>query len=233
MSENGSGPPRATLLVIAKEPVAGRAKTRLTPPCTPEQAARLATASLADTLDAVAAVPDVRRILVLDGTPGRWCPPGFDLEAQVDGGLDVRLEAAFAGRGGPALLIGMDTPQVTPGLLEHALAQLSGAGPSRPAAVLGLAVDGGWWAVGFARTAPAGAFAGVPMSTSATGVAQRDRLVALGLDVVDLPVLRDVDHVADLAPVAAAMGGGRFPAAVRDLATVVPGASVPRAGADG
>ena len=46
-----------TLAVIAKAPVAGRVKTRLTPPCTPEQAAALAEAALRDTLDAVRATP--------------------------------------------------------------------------------------------------------------------------------------------------------------------------------
>ncbi|MFF3362465.1 hypothetical protein [Streptomyces misionensis] len=54
-----------TLPVIAKEPRAGRVKTRLTPPFTPAEAA------LVDTLCAVAAAPASRRILVLDGTPAR------------------------------------------------------------------------------------------------------------------------------------------------------------------
>ena len=46
-----------TLLVIAKEPVPGRVKTRLTPPFTPEEAAALAEAALADTLDVGGARP--------------------------------------------------------------------------------------------------------------------------------------------------------------------------------
>ncbi|GAB2471058.1 hypothetical protein GCM10027162_78090 [Streptomyces incanus] len=68
-----------TLLVIAKEPRPGRVKTRLTPPFTPGQAAELAEAALADTLHAVAATPAARRVLVLDGAPGPWLPPGFDV----------------------------------------------------------------------------------------------------------------------------------------------------------
>jgi len=112
----GSGP-GTTLLVIAKEPVAGRVKTRLVPPCTPEQAAALAEAALADTLHAVLAVPARRRVLVLDGEPGPWLPPGFDVMPQCGGGLDERLAGAFAAISGPALLVGMDTPQLTPGLL--------------------------------------------------------------------------------------------------------------------
>lgn len=57
------------LAVIAKAPVAGRVKTRLCPPCTPQQAAALAGAALQDTLAAVAATPAHRRVLVLDGEP--------------------------------------------------------------------------------------------------------------------------------------------------------------------
>jgi len=114
-----SAPPLATVLVIAKQPVPGRVKTRLTPPYTPREAAALAEAALADTLHTVLRVPARRRLLVLDGTPGPWLPPGFDLAAQPPGGLDERIAAAFAlcGRG-PALLVGMDTPQLTAELFE-------------------------------------------------------------------------------------------------------------------
>ena len=106
------------LLVIAKEPVPGRVKTRLTPPYTPEQAARIAEAALADTLDAVVSTPADRRILALDGTPGRWLPPGVEVIAQRGGGLDERLANAFADVTRPTVLIGMDTPQVTPAIVE-------------------------------------------------------------------------------------------------------------------
>lgn len=99
-----------TLLVIAKEPRPGRVKTRLTPPFTPREAATLAEATLVDTLRTVAATPARRRVLVLDGAPGPWLPPGFDVVPQCAGGLDERLAAAFAGCDGPALLIGMDHP---------------------------------------------------------------------------------------------------------------------------
>ncbi|MER6570827.1 DUF2064 domain-containing protein, partial [Streptomyces sp. NPDC001093] len=131
-----------TLLVIAKEPLPGRVKTRLTPPFTPQQAARLAEAALADTLHAVAAAPATRRVLVLDGAPGDWLPVGFEVLPQCAGGLDERLADAFAHCSGPALLIGMDTPQVTPELLTVDFAGCD--------AVLGPAEDGGFWALGLA-----------------------------------------------------------------------------------
>ena len=64
----------AQIMVIAKEPVPGRVKTRLTPPYTPAEAAELAEAALADTLAAVASAGVTRRVLALAGTPGRWLP---------------------------------------------------------------------------------------------------------------------------------------------------------------
>ena len=64
---------------MAKEPVPGRVKTRLVPPCTPRQAAALAEAALADTLHTVLAAPARRRVLVLEGEPGPWLPAGFDM----------------------------------------------------------------------------------------------------------------------------------------------------------
>ncbi|MCX5536227.1 DUF2064 domain-containing protein [Streptomyces sp. NBC_00006] len=191
------------LLVIAKEPRPGRVKTRLTPPFTPQEAAELAEAALADTLEAVAQAPAARRVLVLDGAPGPWLPPGFEVVPQCAGGLDERLAAAFAGCTGPALLIGMDTPQVRPELLTVDFADCD--------AWFGPALDGGFWALGLADPEP-GLLRGVPMSTAHTGAAQRARLVEAGLRVRDLPPLRDVDTAEDAAAVAAEAPHGRFAA---------------------
>ncbi|MER5936262.1 DUF2064 domain-containing protein [Streptomyces sp. NPDC001928] len=196
-----------TLLVIAKEPRPGRVKTRLTPPFTPEEAAALAEASLADTLDVVAHTPARHRVLVLDGTPGAWLPPGFEVVPQCAGGLDERLAAAFAGCDGPALLIGMDTPQVTPELLT---VDWSGCD-----AYFGPAADGGFWALGLAEPDPA-RLRGVPMSTPHTGAAQRARLV--DLRVRELPRLRDVDTAYDADLVAREAPGGRFATALARFA---------------
>jgi hypothetical protein len=201
-----------TLLVIAKQPVPGRVKTRLVPPCTYEQAASLAEASLADTLCAVLRTPARRRVLILDGQPGPWLPPGFDIVPQCDGPLDERLATAFAAVSGPALLIGMDTPQVTPALLTVDWATADAA--------FGPAADGGFWALGL-RTPDSALLRGVPMSTATTGAIQRARLLAAGLRVLDLPQLRDVDTAADAVAVARQVPRGRFAARARELATVL------------
>ena len=68
---------------------------------------------------------------MLDGEPGDWLPEGFEVIAQRGDGLDERLAHAFADVGEPAVLIGMDTPQVTPELLALACARLAGAGRRR------------------------------------------------------------------------------------------------------
>jgi glycosyltransferase A (GT-A) superfamily protein (DUF2064 family) len=201
----------STLLVIAKQPLAGRVKTRLCPPCTGQQAAIIAEAALRDTLAAVVDTPADRRVVVLDGAPGPWLPAGFDVVPQARGGLGERLEAAFRGCDGPAFLLAMDTPQVTPALLTRALARLAEPGVD---AVLGPTPDAGYWGVGFTRPAP-GAFRGVPMSSPHTLRAQFHRLGELGLRTALLPALEDVDTIDDARRVASAAPATRFAAALR------------------
>lgn len=191
---------------MAKAPVAGRSKTRLCPPCTPQEAAALAEAALADTLATVASTPDVRPIAVLDGAQGAWLPKGVEVIGQRGDGLARRIAAAFEDAGGPAFLIGMDTPQVSVAMLEAALARLDRPGVD---AVLGEAEDGGWWGVGV-RVPDRRLFEGVPMSTPRTGAEQRQRLADRGLSCAPLPTLRDVDRFADAVAVAGMIPGSRF-----------------------
>jgi len=195
-----------SLLVIAKAPFPGRSKTRLTPPLRRSEAALMAEAALADTLEAVARVPARRRTLVLDGAAGPWLPVGFEVVAQRTGGLDERIAGAFTDGGAPALLIGMDTPQVTPSLLGRCLRRLSLPDVD---AVLGPANDGGYWALGLKR-ADIRTTLGVPMSSPDTFEQQMGRLRALGLRTALLPPLCDVDTIDDARAVAAAAPWSRF-----------------------
>ncbi|HEY6531389.1 MAG TPA: DUF2064 domain-containing protein [Acidimicrobiales bacterium] len=190
-------PLRSTLLVVAKSPVAGRVKTRLCPPCQPEEAAEIAAAALADTLDAVICCAAERRVLALDGEPGDWLPAGFEVVPQRGDGLAQRLAAAWSAVEGPCVQIGMDTPQISPVCLDVALDHVTDG-----RSVLGLATDGGWWAIGMARPRPS-VFGGVPMSHPDTGARQLATLRAHGLEPHLLPVLRDIDTVDDARAVAA------------------------------
>lgn len=204
---------RAALLVIAKQPVAGRAKTRLTPPCTPWQAAALADAALRDTLEIVARVPVGQRVLVFEGDPGPWRPDGFDVIPQRGNGLGERLQAAFEDVAGPALLIGMDTPQLTPAQLDEALGALADDSVD---SILGPTDDGGYWCVGF-RSPIAGAFDGVPMSAPDTYERQRLRFAELGVRIGVQPLLRDIDTIDDAKAVAALAPETRFARALEAI----------------
>jgi hypothetical protein len=207
------------VLVLAKEPVAGRVKTRLCPPCSPDQAAALAEAALADTLAAACGSGADRVVLALDGRPGDWCPAGVDVVHQGSGDLAERLTRAWSSVPGPAVQIGMDTPQLTSVVLDEAMSSLGAVGVD---AVLGPASDGGWWAIGLQRPHPL-AFAGIPTSRPDTGARQAARLASLGLRTRTLATRRDVDTWADALLVAASCPAGRqFAAAVAQVLPLAP-----------
>ncbi|PPK66131.1 DUF2064 domain-containing protein [Actinokineospora auranticolor] len=219
--------PEFVLLVVAKAPVPGLAKTRLCPPATPDQAAAIAAAALLDTLDAAAATPGAIPLVALTGSvPAgvrahevRSALEPLTVHPQRGDGLAERLvnahqDAADRFPGLPVLQIGMDTPQVTPALLAAtARPVLTGAAP----AVLGPAADGGWWALALRDPRQARALADVPMSRADT--AARTRL-ALGEPMGTAAVLVDVDTMPDALAVAADCPDTRFAEAVR--AVVVP-----------
>jgi len=216
-----SGTRDAQIVIIAKAPVPGRVKTRLSPPCSPEQASQLAAAALADTLAAVRTTPARRRVVAFDGDPQLADLRGFDVIPQRGGHLGERLAHAFAdaaagpGAGLSTVLVGMDTPQVTPELLTQALDALSSAD-----AALGLAADGGWWVLALGDPAYAAVLADVPMSADDTGVRTQQALTGQGIRLALLPELSDVDTFEDAQQVADQVPHSLF---ARVFAAVTPG----------
>lgn len=210
------------VLVVAKAPVAGVAKTRLATSAGAVAAARVAAASLLDTLDAAVRTPAATTAVAFTGDLdaaeeraeltellGRC-----DVFGQRGSGFAERLAAAHADvaerhAGAPVVQIGMDSPQVTPALLASALSRLDTAG-----AALGPAPDGGWWALALRDPRNASVLVDVPMSTADTAVATRAALADRGLDVASLPMMSDVDTVDDAHAVARTAPGGRFARAV-------------------
>jgi len=195
-----------TLLVVAKAPVPGLAKTRLAADVGAEVAADIAAAALLDTLDAVAAAPVSRRVVALTGDLRMACRSDeiadrladFTVIAQRGDGFAERLACAHedaAAPGLPVVQIGMDTPQVTPDLLAECGRALVAD------AVLGLAADGGWWVLGVRDAAMAGCLRDVPMSQPDTGELTLAALHDAGLRVHLVTELADVDTVADIAEV--------------------------------
>jgi hypothetical protein len=250
--------PPDVLLVLAKAPVAGLAKTRLCPPASPSEAATIAAAALLDTLDAVAAVPGTHVMVAWTGELAdaecaeelRRSLAGTEVFEQCDGPLGRRIAEAHAevarrAPGSAVLQIGMDTPQLDADALTAALAPLrrtDTAGGSEPTdhskrmagsepvdgseptgrsepvdAVLGPALDGGWWALGLRDPRRAAAIADVPMSLPDTGELTHRALLAAGLSVQTLAEVRDVDDVGDAHIVAVEAPDGRFAARVHAL----------------
>lgn len=198
------------LLLIAKAPVAGRVNTRMCPPCTPEQAAEIAAASLSDTMIAMAATPAVRHTLILSGQ--YRAPQGWYTVPQRGNGLAERLANGFVETALPgvaSLLVGMDTPQLTPELLDGLTTLLAQAD-----AVVAPAADGGWWALGMHEPRHANVLRQVRMSTPDTCKWTAAALRAQSLRLRFGPTLRDVDTADDAIAVAPACKQGAFTAAV-------------------
>ena len=194
------------VLVVAKAPVPGQAKTRLAAGVGDRAAADIAAAALLDTLDAVAEAPVAARVVALTGelsaassrdeittrladftvVPQR----GADFAAKL---ANAHVDAAVAAGGLPVLQIGMDTPQVTAELIGECARELLAAD-----AVLGLARDGGWWVLGVTDPAMADCLRAIPMSRSDTGAVTLAALGDTGANVSLVPTLADVDTVDDV-----------------------------------
>lgn len=198
--------------LIAKECVPGKVKTRLAPAIGFDHAADVAAASLADTVDAVLRMPATRRILLFDGTTPPAGTESFEVMPQVSGDLDERIAAMFDAVDEPTLLVGMDTPQLTPAHTERVFA----ADDTDHDAWFGPAADGGFWGL-WLREPDGDLVRGVPMSRDDTGAIQVERLRAAGLRVGILDELLDVDTIDDADTVAALVPGSRFAAALDRL----------------
>jgi glycosyltransferase A (GT-A) superfamily protein (DUF2064 family) len=193
------------VLVVAKAPVGGLAKTRLAVVLGDQAAADIAAAALLDTLDAVSAAPVQVRVVALTGELDA-ASRGAEIEERLADFIVIRQRGAdFAERlanahadaaaatGLPVLQIGMDTPQVTAGLLTECAGALT-----RHDAVLGMADDGGWWVLGVTDPAMADCLRRVPMSQSDTGDLTLAALRDTGIDVHLVSELADVDTVDDV-----------------------------------
>jgi uncharacterized protein len=217
----------AVFLVVAKAPVAGLAKTRLAASIGARRAALLAAAALLDTVHSALAVPGVTVACALTGELTEAERADELTEALRNCVVFPQRGADFADRlanahadmatrfpDTPVLQVGMDTPQVRPPLLTAAFAKLDEAD-----AVLGPAVDGGWWALGLRHPPNAHVLRTVPMSQPDTGARTLAALRANGLSVSPLPLVSDVDTMADAVRVAAQAPTTRFARAFAAVAS--------------
>lgn len=194
------------LIIFAKAPVAGYAKTRLAPALGAVAAARLASQMLEHALGGAlaSAVGPVELCCSPDVTHAQFQLAadisGVVLTQQGGGDLGQRMQLAFAralARYRRVVLIGTDAPALDAAVLRQAAKALH-----RHDAVFAPASDGGYVLVGLSRPAPA-LFDGIDWSTAKVMAQTRARANALGLTLCELPTLHDVDEPQDLVHVPA------------------------------
>ena len=189
------------LLVFAREPVAGRVKTRLIPAIGPTAATAVYRYLLTHTLQAASQAAVEHRDLWLDhvATPsplaGLARSAGFRISCQSGADLGARMDHAMrqaSAYAGATVLIGSDCPDYSVTYLDAAFAALQ-----RDDAVIGPASDGGYVLIGLRRPQPA-LFVDVAWGTDRVLATTRDRLRQLGLRWQELAPLDDVDRPEDL-----------------------------------
>lgn len=200
------------LLLFARYPLPGQAKTRLIPALGPEGAARLhrrMTEHAVGVARAAGPREGARVTVCFTGAPRRdfrsWLGCDLGYGAQPSGDLGVRLRLAFADAfrhdAQRVVAIGTDVPGLSPAILHQAFAALGGHD-----LVLGPAADGGYYLIGMKRDRPE-LFAGVDWGTGRVCAQTRAAIGRLGLSVAELPTLHDVDLPEDAA---ALRGDPRF-----------------------
>ncbi|MBL0965803.1 MAG: TIGR04282 family arsenosugar biosynthesis glycosyltransferase [Blastomonas sp.] len=186
--------PLPDLVLFAKYPVPGYAKTRLVPALGAAGAAdlhrRLAERTVDILLQAGAPV-EVRFAGAAEAAFRQWLGDGVRLIAQVEGGLTERL--IDAARDHPHIFFGADTPDLDVGVVASAMAALQNHD-----IVIGPAEDGGYYLIGMRQARPE-LLTDMPWSTDAVLRETLRRCDALGLGVALLPTLADCDRPEDLA----------------------------------
>ena len=108
------------VLVVAKAPVPGFAKTRLCPPATPAQAAEIAAASLLDTLDAATGIAGAVTVVAMTG----------DLAAAARSAEIALLTALVLAQGFPTTLVSLAVTFFIIAILAYVLGARGVAGMS-------------------------------------------------------------------------------------------------------
>ena len=213
--------PTCAIAVMGKIPRAGRSKTRLGAVIGADEAAALSGAFLGDTTKNVAQAARAAAIAgyVAYAPAGEeaelrsWITKGTELlladgTGPMPDGIDGFGRSLFgavrdllAAGHSSACVLNSDGPTLPTALLVRAAALLAQPGDR---AVLGPAEDGGYYLLGLKRP-HAALFRDIAWSTAAVADATRARAAETGLELVELPCWYDVDDVASLARLAAAL----------------------------
>jgi rSAM/selenodomain-associated transferase 1 len=202
------------LVLMAKAPRPGAVKTRLVPPLTPEEAADLTGAFIRDIsamLQRAAEISGAGCFLAHGPSDGPadfagLVPPGFGFIAQRGSDLGARMAGLVTdllGAGAPVVcLVGSDLPELPAGTLVRALDYLGHPGDR---AVLGPAMDGGYYLIGLKLPHPA-LFEDIVWSTGTVFTRTMERAAGIGLPVESLRPLEDIDDPAALRGLVARLG---------------------------
>jgi uncharacterized protein len=188
------------VIIMAKAPIAGYAKTRLIPALGVEGSAALAKRLLNHTVDQaleaaigpidLCCAPDIRH----PAFSRHALPEGIELSSQGEGDLGARMSRALDRwiHGGPAILVGTDAPAIDATMLRRASRALNDHD-----IVFIPTHDGGYALVGLRRPVPQ-LFTDMIWSTATVMQQTRERLVASGLRHAELPAVADIDCAVDL-----------------------------------
>lgn len=186
------------VLIFARTPELGKVKTRLAADVGDAAALALYQRLLAHTCDTVTRSGFPARVHLAGPMPERdlWSDAGFRRYPQADGDLGARMSAAFANAFADGVrsvvIVGTDCPGLRADHLHLAMTALE-----THEAVVGPADDGGYWLLGL--TSPVRAiFENKAWSTDSVLRETLADFKALGMGVVRLETLRDVDTVDDL-----------------------------------
>ncbi len=201
------------IAIICKTPMAGRSKTRLSPPLRPEECAAISACFIRDLAATIAG-------LSAEGVTGyaAYTPAGsepalklllpdeFGLLLQGEGDLGARLRKAAedllaAGHAG-VILVNSDSPTLPPAILRDAVAAVRRGGN----VAIGPASDGGYTLIGLSRVLPR-LFEDIPWSTEVVCRLTLDRAAEVGLPAVILDQWYDIDDAASYAVLEAEFAG--------------------------
>jgi uncharacterized protein len=188
------------LLIFVRAPETGKVKTRLAAKIGDEAALALYRSFVADALAGAASRPyafivyfyprDARDAMV------SWLGADVDLEAQQGEDLGERMANALENSFRcyeRLVLVGTDTPDLPPEILDEAFAALDSND-----AVLGPARDGGYYLIGFSHRSLPAAFHGIPWGSKRVFELTAAIMRESGLRVHILPSWTDVDTYEDL-----------------------------------
>jgi rSAM/selenodomain-associated transferase 1 len=191
------------LVVVAKEPVPGKVKTRLLPELSPVIAADLYRCFLCDRIQEISTLTEVDRTIAYTPedareTFTRLAVDGFKLFAQQGKTLGERLNNIFLeklSQGYKAVsIVDSDSPDLPKSIIKESFHLLSS---KRADVVFGPCHDGGYYLVGMRRPHPE-LFRDIPWSTENVLSVTLEKARQMGLNVKLLSAWNDLDTFEDL-----------------------------------